>query len=48
MQELVARYQAISEEKKSEFQGKVKGEVVGKCPRCGAEVQRRESKFLLL
>ena len=45
MQELVARYQAISEEKKSEFQGKVKGEVVGKCPRCGAEVREGKVNF---
>ena len=45
MQELVARYQAISEEKKSEFQGKAKGEVVGKCPRCGAEVREGKVNF---
>ena len=31
MQELVARYQGISEEKKNQFQGKAKGEVIGKC-----------------
>jgi DNA topoisomerase-3 len=37
MQELVARYQGISEEKKNQFQGKAKGEVIGKCPRCGAD-----------
>ena len=42
MQELVARYQGISEEKKGQFQGKAKGEVIGKCPRCGADV--REGK----
>ncbi|MCB6661720.1 DNA topoisomerase III, partial [Eubacterium callanderi] len=39
MQELVARYQGISEEKKNQFQGKAKGEVIGKCPRCGADVR---------
>ena len=32
MQELVARYQGISEEKKEQFAGKAKGEVIGKFP----------------
>ena len=45
MQELVARYQGISEEKKNQFQGKAKGEVIGKCPRCGADVQEGKVNF---
>ena len=45
MQELVARYQAISEEKKEQFQGKAKGEVIGKCPRCGADVREGKVNF---
>ena len=45
MQELVARYQGISEEKKNQFQGKAKGEVIGKCPRCGADVREGKVNF---
>ena len=45
MQELVARYQGISEEKKDQFQGKAKGEVIGKCPRCGADVREGKVNF---
>ena len=45
MQELVARYQGISEEKKEKFQGKAKGEVIGKCPRCGADVREGKVNF---
>ena len=45
MQELVARYQGISEEKKEQFQGKAKGEVIGKCPRCGADVREGKVNF---
>ena len=45
MQELVARYQGISEEKKGQFQGKAKGEVIGKCPRCGADVREGKVNF---
>ena len=48
MQELVARYQGISEEKKEQFQGKAKGEVIGKCPRCGADVREGKVNFCLL
>ena len=45
MQELVARYQGISEEKKNQFQGKAKGEVIGKCPKCGQDVVESEKSF---
>jgi len=45
MQELVARYKGISEEKKNQFQGKAKGEVIGKCPRCGADVREGKVNF---
>lgn len=45
MQELVARYQGISEEKKDQFQGKAKGEIIGKCPRCGADVREGKVNF---
>lgn len=45
IQELVARYQGISEEKKNQFQGKAKGEVIGKCPRCGADVREGKVNF---
>ena len=45
MQELVARYQGISEEKKDQFQRKAKGEVIGKCPRCGADVREGKVNF---
>lgn len=45
MQELVARYQGISEEKKNQFQGKAKREVIGKCPRCGADVREGKVNF---
>ena len=45
MQELVARYQGISEEKKNQFQGKAKGEVIGKCPSCGADVREGKVNF---
>ena len=48
MQELVARYQGISEEKKEQFQGKAKGEVIGKCPRCGADVREGKVNFTVL
>ncbi len=45
MQELVARYQGISEEKKEQFQGKAKGEVICKCPRCRADVREGKVNF---
>ena len=45
MQELVARYQGISEEKKDQFHGKAKGEIIGKCPRCGADVREGKVNF---
>ena len=38
-------YQGISEEKKGQFQGKAKGEVIGKCPRCGADVREGKVNF---
>ena len=46
MQELVARYQGISEEKKEQFQRKAKGEVIGKCPAV-EQMSGKESKLLL-
>ena len=36
---------SCSEEKKNQFQGKAKGEVIGKCPRCGADVQEGKVNF---
>lgn len=34
--------------RKNQFQGKAKGEVIGKCPRCGADVREGKVNFTVL